>query len=147
MQKTNKKQSKKDEPLFTEEERNNIPFVRTVSNKMRNITKKLADIAELEAKDIESLKPEQKEKISKRQQLQDEIAKYEEVLKLYKAVESERKDNEAVSDADRVVQLLAVFSAWSGNRLDLEAKGVVSKEETEQLSCLFEGSQKVRNMK
>jgi len=50
LQTKNKKTSKKEEPLFTEEERNTIPFVRTVSNKMRNINKKLADINELEAK-------------------------------------------------------------------------------------------------
>lgn len=65
--------------------------MRTVSNKIRNINKKLADIKELEGKGTEQLKPEQKEKISKKDSLLEEITKFEDVLKLYKSIENERK--------------------------------------------------------
>lgn len=66
-----KKTSKKEEPLFTEDERLNVPFIKAVANKLRNINKKLLDITELEAKPADQLKPEQKEKLSKKQSLLD----------------------------------------------------------------------------
>lgn len=52
-----------------------------------------------------------------------------------------------MTDADRVVQLVSVLSTWADNRESLERKGVISKEETEQLDKIFQGSQKVGNMK
>lgn len=114
--------------LFTEEERNSIPFVRTVSNKMRNNNKKLSDIAELEAKPAEQLKPEQKEKISKKQQIVEENQRFEEVLRLYKSIENDRKDNE-LSEADKTIHLMTLVGVLAEQPEVLIEKKIVTKDE------------------
>lgn len=60
----------------------NEPFLKTLQKRVRNINKKLADIAELEGKD--SLKPEQVDKLNRKQALLDERARAEDTAALFR---------------------------------------------------------------
>ena len=89
-----KKVQKAQEPVITEEDKQNDPFIRAIAKKIRNITKKLQDIEALEKRD--DLKPEQQEKINNKQNLLDERKKYEEFTKFYKTTLAESaNDKEA----------------------------------------------------
>jgi t-SNARE complex subunit (syntaxin) len=102
--------------------------VRAVSNKIRNVNKKLSDIADLEAKPADQLKPEQKEKISKKQQLLDENQKFEEILRFYKQIENERKESE-VSEAHKLLHLSALVSLLTNQPESLFERKILTKEE------------------
>ena len=78
-----KKNPKVEEPVITEEDKQNDPFIRAIAKKVRNITKKTSDIEALEKR--EDLKPEQIEKINSKQALLDEKKRFEDFVKFYKS--------------------------------------------------------------
>lgn len=57
-------------------------MLRALQKKVRNINKKLNEIAQLSAK--KDLKPEQEEKISKKNQIAQEKEKYLQMIEIYK---------------------------------------------------------------
>ena len=78
-----KKAPKVEEPVITEEDKQNPdPFIRSVAKKIRNINKKIADIETLEKR--EDLKPEQEQKINSKAGILEEKRKFEEYVKFYK---------------------------------------------------------------
>jgi uncharacterized protein YjcR len=73
------KDNRPKEPAAEEE---NDPFLRTLQKKVRNINKKLTDIAQLELK--ENLKPEQVDKLNRKPALMEERARIEETATLFR---------------------------------------------------------------
>lgn len=64
-------------------------MLRALQKKVRNINKKLNDIAELSAR--KDLKPEQQEKISKKPQVLQEKEKFLEMIEIYKEIAAENE--------------------------------------------------------
>lgn len=58
-------------------------FTRVLEKRKKNFTTKMDDISELEKKDPESLKPDQREKISKKAETLDKIRYYDDIKALY----------------------------------------------------------------
>jgi len=64
-------------------------MLRALQKKVRNINKKLNEIAELSAR--KDLKPEQEEKISKKAQVVEEREKYQEMIEVYREIAAENE--------------------------------------------------------
>ena len=114
MQKSKKAQSqsqnpKGEQPVITDEDKQNDPFIRAIAKKIRNITKKISDIELLEKRD--DLKPEQQEKINSKQNLYDEKKKFEEVTKFYKSTLVEAATEDKANHVNQVSPLVSRLSA------------------------------------
>lgn len=79
MSKKHQPQGKKKADLPDEE---GEPFLRSLHKRIRNINKKLTEIADLEKRD--NLKPEQIEKINRKEQTLAERSRIEEVIQMFK---------------------------------------------------------------
>lgn len=78
----------------------NEPFLKALQKRVRNINKKLNQIAELQGKD--NLKPEQVDKINRKEQLHQEIRRIQETAQMFRDTYAE---NVAVYRAQQLKEL------------------------------------------
>ena len=69
-----------------EEERHSNPVLKVVFTRLRNLKKKLAQIEHLSTLDWKSLKPGQREKLAKREELLREVKRQEDFAQEYKNI-------------------------------------------------------------
>lgn len=101
------------------------PYLRALQKKIRNLNKKLTEIADLQGKD--NLKPEQQEKIARKGQILDEITKIEESITAFKQVYAENVvhyRNNQLKELETLARALAIYHSGA-------------KAEHEKLSALW----------
>lgn len=76
------------------------PMLRALQKKVRNINKKLTEIAELSLR--KDLKPQQEQKVSKKPQILQQKEKYTEMIEVYKEIAG---DNEKLLRKAQITEL------------------------------------------
>lgn len=114
-----KKAQKVQQPVITEEDKQNDPFIRAIAKKIRNINKKISDIEALEKRD--DLKPEQQEKINSKQTLLDQRKKFEDFVKFYKSTLVEAANEKEAKQASPIIGKLSrslILAHWLGSGVE-----------------------------
>jgi hypothetical protein len=89
------------------------PFLRMLAKRIRNLNKKLTEITDLESKG--NLKPEQYEKINRKQQVVEEIQKLEENYQLFKTNYQENAEyyrNQQLAELENLARAVVVFQGF-----------------------------------
>jgi hypothetical protein len=96
---------------ISDEEKDNNPVFRAVYTKIRNLSKKLGQIEQIEVLDRKALKPAQLAKLARKEEVLREIAEQEEFVARYKALVLENNlIYDKVDDLIKISALLAVGS-------------------------------------